>query len=296
MKPWVFVKFSPRSSLPYILAHSSRQTLLSHFRVYYSGYSECTHRTHYHHHCDDNIRRFPFNTNAIWVSFSFDSQAHCWIHANIHLAFSVDADAQSANPSTSPPSTATAKPTCLMANLPGSTPTSMGNANLVGIPGPAAYPIRGNMLAFSFGGNISVGVIGRTALNSGSPITEELAFYHSTIDSQTAYQHCDGFGLGYLYHVTSGLCITGQVTSNMPPKFEDSELHLDYRDTCGELPVQAQLFCARRIVLGVIGDSMAFVGDSDTGEQYYGIGDFDEGTEIALLELMHSRGIHLSWD
>jgi hypothetical protein len=84
----------------------------------------------------------------------------------------------------------------------------------------------------------SGGAVGCTSLYSGFAVVDALAFCLSTTDPRLTLLSCDGFGLGYLYHVTSGLCITGRTTTVAWLKFQDSDLPLDYCDSCGEIPLQ----------------------------------------------------------
>jgi hypothetical protein len=79
------------------------------------------------------------------------------------LGFLIVNPISTAYPSTTPSPAETRS--CLTPNPPGSTPSLIENANLVGTPGPAVYPIRGNVLALTMGGNVSIGSVGYTSLD-----------------------------------------------------------------------------------------------------------------------------------
>lgn len=159
---------------------------------------------------------------------------------------------------------------------PGSTPATLGNAALFTNPQPATYYDT----AFGFLG-VSEGSLAYAIYDAIAPAQDKLAFYAVPTSPGDAPQ-------GYIYHIDSGLCATGNRTSDTTPVFQHAHLTLQKCNVCGDQPQPEQLF-------GIFGSDPGYTCAVLLGEylnnyqNYYAV-DYNAGPDPVVTTVGHFEG------
>lgn len=151
---------------------------------------------------------------------------------------------------------------------PGTTPAAIGNTILASIPNPAVFNFSDVIYSYGFL-SPGIGSLAYAETNASTPATDILAFYESPDLPSTI--GCATFG--YVYSVTSGLCLTANATAGAYPEHQGASVSLQPCEiyNCTEPPVE-QLFCSDEYTIGVYDpyQCMLFFGDTTFPNSFYG--------------------------